>query len=328
MGLFLIILTVVIFVALLLVAGMRPLPALMSRFELRRRGARDELARLEVAQDIDSFFRVIEAVLLVTVVLLLVVTLGWLWGTIIAVIVALEYGAIAHLGFLRRQSRDLYLWKERALVAMVQGAPGFFAFIRTFSPHESEPVHAIDSKEELQHLVQESQGVFSADQKTLIAHAVGFEDQTVSAAMTPAGNIKYVKATEFLGPLVLDELHKQGHDRLPVIKNDLDHVVGILHTNDLLTLDNKRSVTAEKAMIAKVYYIHQDDSLHHALAAFLKTRQQLFIVINDERETVGLLTLTDIMESLIGREIHDEDDSHDDIRAVAARNLPAGHEDV
>ncbi len=328
MTLFLIILTILIFLALLMVAGMRPLPANMSRFELRRRGAHDELSRLEVARDIDSFLRVIEAMLLVTTVMLSVVTFGWAWGVVIAILVALEYGAVAHLRFIRRQAQQVYLWKERALVAMVHKAPAFFRYIRRFSLHELEPLYAIDSREELQHLVHESHNVFTPSQKKLIMSALVFEDKLVQSAMTPRDDIVTIKASEFLGPLVLDELHKQGHSQLPVIKNDIHHVVGILHTNDLLTLDNKRSVTAEKAMEAHVFYIHEDDTLHHALAAFLKTHRQLFIVINDQRETVGLLTLTDILEALIGREIIDNDE-HDNIHAVAERNnQPASHEDV
>jgi CBS domain containing-hemolysin-like protein len=92
-----------------------------------------------------------------------------------------------------------------------------------------------------------------------------------------------------------------------------------LHLRDLLSLDVKRSTTAEKAMEKKVYYIHEKDTLEHALAAFLKTRHHLFIVINDQRETVGLVTLEDVLETLIGRRIVDEDDIHADLRAVAER---------
>jgi CBS domain containing-hemolysin-like protein len=123
-----------------------------------------------------------------------------------------------------------------------------------------------------------------------------------------------------LGPLTLNDLHKTGHSRLPVINGDIDHVVGILNLKGLLALDIKRSTTAEKAMDPKVYYIRADQVLQHALAAFLRTKHQLFIVVNEYRETVGLLTLEDAIEALIGRKIVDEFDAHDDLRAVALRN--------
>ena len=145
--------------------------------------------------------------------------------------------------------------------------------------------------------------------------------------------IDFIKQGEFLGPLVLDELHALGHSRLPVVADDLDHVVGVLHLRDLLSLDIKRSTTTDKAMEPKVYYIREDDTLEHALSAFLRTRHHLFIVINKNRETVGLLTLEDVIEALIGRRIVDEDDIHADLRAVAEQegrtnNAAPGHVDL
>lgn len=101
----------------------------------------------------------------------------------------------------------------------------------------------------------------------------------------------------------------------------------------MLSLDVKQSVTAEKAMEPKVFYIRSDHTLEHALAAFIKTRHHLFIVINKERETVGLLTLEDVIEALIGRAILDEDDNHADAKSVSQhdaepKNRPEGRVDV
>ena len=97
-------------------------------------------------------------------------------------------------------------------------------------------------------------------------------------------------------------------------------MIGVLHIKELLTLREKTTQTAGQAMEKKVYYINQDQTLDHALAAFLKTRHHLFIVVNGYRETAGIVTLEDVIEALLGREIVDEFDLHDDLRVVAARN--------
>ena len=130
-----------------------------------------------------------------------------------------------------------------------------------------------------------------------------------------------------LGPLVLDDLHRTGHSRFPVIDEDIDHIVGVLYLRDVLTLDGTKKHTAkvETAMSKKVYYIRQDQTLPQALTAFLKTHHHLFIVINEYRETVGIITLEDTVEALLGKRIIDEFDAHDDMRAVAERNARSPH---
>jgi len=86
-------------------------------------------------------------------------------------------------------------------------------------------------------------------------------------------------------------------------------------------------------MEQRVFYIHQEDTLEHALAAFIRTRRHLFVVINGNRETVGLLSLEDVVEALLGRKIMDEDDVHEDLHAVARQrgqhnNRPDEHIDL
>jgi CBS domain containing-hemolysin-like protein len=173
----------------------------------------------------------------------------------------------------------------------------------------------------MQHLITHSQHILTNDEKSLFTHGLRFATRKVNEVMTARGQITSIGAKEMLGPLVLDDLHKTGHTRFPVIDKDVDHVIGLLHIQDLLSLDNKKSVTAEKAMEPRVFYIHQDQTLHHALMAFLRTHHHLFIVVNDDQETVGVISLEDTIEALIGHKIVDEFDAHSDVRHVARRGL-------
>lgn len=331
MSLLLITITVLTFVVLLLVAALKPVTSHLSRFELKRlsgqgdEGASSDLERDNLLADVISLQRAIVAVLLVAVVLLSVSTFGWLIGIFVSLFVALEYGSIARLGFLQKLSLVVYKKFEKKLLVIIRKFPLVFRILRSIPASGDDCVVRINSREELQNIVDESQGVLSADEKNLIVHSLSFGDQLVSTVMTPKSMIDSIKNTEFLGPLTLDDLHKTGHSRLPVIKGDIDHVIGILHLNNLLSLDVKRSTTAEKAMEPKVFYIRQDQSLQHALAAFLRTKHHLFVVVNEFRETVGLLALEDIIEALLGRKIVDEFDEHDNLRLVALRNPHANN---
>lgn len=335
---FLILLTIIVIFLLVLLAAVQPTIMSMSGFELERRArggnqlAKAQLRRSKLLGDVVSLVRAKVSVLLVTSALLLIVTFGWAIGVVLAIIVALEYSVVARVPFIKKFANGLYVRFEPHLLNAAEKHPIIFRFLRSTTRFTDEKSR-IDSREELQHLVASSEGVLTHEERALVVHSLAFGERLVSEILVPRTSIVSINHSEFLGPLTLDELHQTGHSRLPVIRGDIDHVVGILHLQSLLALDNKRSVTAEKAMEAKVHYIRQDQTLHHALAAFLRTHHHLFIVVNEFRETVGLLTLEDVIEALLGRKIVDEFDAHDDVRTVALRNPadnnePKDHTDV
>lgn len=314
------------FVALLtlvLIASIVPRRSSLSRFELERRKstgsgtAAEELERELVLDDIMSLQKALAALLLVVTVLCAVGAFGWLFGTIAAVLVALGYGRLAQFDAIRTLADRLYQPYDTALVGFVKKRPIIGKIIRNISLDVNDPI--LSSREELLHLVESAGHILTGDEKKLIVNGLHFADKTVESIMTPRGVVATIAASEVLGPLVLDDLHKTGYSRFPVIDGDIDHMVGMLHARELLTLGNKQSQTAREAMEKKVYYIREDQTLDHALAAFLKTRHHLFVVVNGYRETAGIITLEDVIEALLGRKIVDEFDLHDDLRAVAAR---------
>lgn len=190
----------------------------------------------------------------------------------------------------------------------------------------------IYSDAELLDLLHHSPGIMSADQMSRLQASLAFDDRTVADVMTPRTVIDTADVNDAVGPLVLDTLHKTGHSRFPVIDGDVDHVVGILYLRELIDLKSAHK-TVKSAMDPKVFYIHEAQDLSHALHAFLRTHHHLFIVVNDYRETVGLLCLEDVLETLLGKKIVDEFDQFDDLRAVAEsnprkNNTPKGKHDL
>lgn len=321
-----------------MVSSVAPKRSRLSKFELtRRREAGDVTAEAALRReatlgDVLSVQRVLSALFLVIFVALSVVAFGWLWGIILAVAVALEYGALARLPAVHDNTQKLYEQYEERIIRFVRDNEAVFRLFRNVSTSVSDTM--LDSREELAHLVEGSGQLLSNDEKKLLLHGLEFGSRQVSEVMTPRGVIDSIGKRELLGPLVLDTLHKTGHSRFPVTDGDIDHIVGVLHIQDLFVLDAKqRSSTVEKAMEPRVFYIREDQTLEKALAAFLRTRHHLFVVVNEFRETVGLLSLEDVIEALLGRRIMDEFDMHEDLRAVAERNLrgnnePKSHEDV
>jgi CBS domain containing-hemolysin-like protein len=313
-------------ICLLIVLGVHPQLSSHSRFELQRRAhAGNEeasllLKRHSLLRDIFSLQRVVSALILVTLSVIGVELFHWALGFFISLVIALESGAVARIGLWQQHSQKLYERYEPKILTLIEKHPFIFRAIRSVAPIPND-MYDIESKEELLEMVEQSGDALTSDQKQLIVNSLTFDQRRISEIMTPKSMIDSVQATEMLGPLVLDDLHKTGHSRFPVVKGDIDHVVGTLYIQNLLTIDHKsKTQRAETAMEKKVYYIREDQTLQHALAAFLRVRHHLFIVVNEFRETVGLLSLEDVIEALLGRKIIDEFDVDEDLRTAAEQN--------
>ena len=324
-------------VILIAIASAVPRRSVLSKFELERRRdggnntAAEELKREVLLDDVLSLKKVTEALFLVLVVAMGIAAFGWLVGCLLSLVIALIYNHVARLEVVNVLTNRLYAQYDERIIGLVERHPTFCRLIRSVTV-DTNPTE-ISSREELEYLVEESGSILTSDEKKMIVNGLHFNETRVEQIMTPRGVIDTIDKQELIGPLALDELHRTGHSRFPVIDGDIDHVIGVLHIRELLTLDHKDSETAAQAMEKKVFYINQAQTLQHALAAFIKTRHHLFVVVNGYRETAGILTLEDVMEALLGREIVDEFDVHDDLRLVAERsskynNNPTGGADV
>ncbi|MDX2776465.1 CBS domain-containing protein [Streptomyces caniscabiei] len=330
MTVFMLFVCLLILILLLAVSSVVPARVDLSMFELKRRAragdakAQELLEREELLVDVLSLQRALQALLLVIFVTATVAAFGWLIGVLVSVVIALEYGKLARIASIARKAQQIYEQFEPKLLTFIKAHPGIFKLFRSVAPHHAA-VQRLESREELEHVVSQSSAILTSDEKKLITQSLQFDTRTVEEIMTPRGVIDSVPVGEVLGPLVLSDLHKTGHSRFPVINGDIDHIVGMLYIQNLLTIDaGSKTPTVEKAMEPRVFYIKNTQTLRHALAAFLRTHHHMFIVVNEFQETVGIVTLEDVIEALLGRKIIDEFDAHDDLRAVAARN-PRGN---
>ena len=164
----------------------------------------------------------------------------------------------------------------------------------------------------------------SHDELRIVEGALTFGAKLVGDVMTPRRAVKAVAATDAIGPHLMDELHASGHSRFPVYQDKPDNFVGMLYSRDLI--DAQAGGQVRNLMKKHVYYVHEEQALGQVLQAFLKTKHHLFIVINAFEEVVGLITIEDVLEQIIGKPIMDEFDKYDDLRAVAALKAKAEHQ--
>lgn len=194
---------------------------------------------------------------------------------------------------------------------------------------QPEPMLLIQSKDELLEILHHNADEFDnihKDELKIAESALTFGDKLVGDHMTPLNTVKFVANSELLAPVLLGELHDSGHSRFPVYEGNNQHVVGTLYLKDATKLKTPKPTS--ELMRAEVYYINEQAALDHALNAFLKTKHHLFIVVNEFEDVVGVLSVEDVLEQIIGQPIQDEFDKFDDLRAVAAKHASKKHDET
>ncbi len=199
-----------------------------------------------------------------------------------------------------------------------------------FSAWVGNDTQVIYSKEELQRMFDGQElsknSDIAADEARMIRKVLEFGDKKIRDVMTPRKIVTMVDQNDEVGPLLMDELHKSGHSRFPVVADKKhDNFVGTLYMHDLIGEQGSKKV--KDLMQKDVRFVHEEQSLDHALRAFLKLRHHQFVVVNNFEEFVGVLSIEDILEEIIGKEIVDEFDAHDDLRKVAKSLADKEHQE-
>ncbi len=128
--------------------------------------------------------------------------------------------------------------------------------------------------------------------------AVLFKDKVVKDCMTQLTDIASVNVDEDIGPILMEELHDCGYSYFPVYKGKKDHFVGGLYLSDILSV--KKGGQVKDYVKNKIYYVHEDSNLDTVISAIIKTNQNKFMVINDAKKTVGLISAGDVFKQIIG----------------------------
>lgn len=161
------------------------------------------------------------------------------------------------------------------------------------------------SDEELRLLVAASarQGKLDESERVIVGNALNFADTLVRQVMVPRTEIVAVpEEVDLAGLIAIARQHRLS--RFPVYRDDLDHIVGVVHVKDLVGVDRGSKAKAHDIM-RKVPAIPETLRLDQALAEFRRQHAQLAVVIDEYGGTAGLVTLEDVLEQLVG-EVGDE----------------------
>ncbi|HEV7183199.1 MAG: hemolysin family protein [Actinomycetales bacterium] len=191
------------------------------------------------------------------------------------------------------------------------------AVLRLFGIEPREELSGARTAEELSSLVRRSAsaGLLEADTATLLSRTLAFSSHTASDVMTPRPRIETVQRSE-PAQAVLDLARKTGYSRFPVVDEDVDDVVGIVHVKQAVAVPReRRSRVPVSALQTDPLRVPETMTLDTLLGELRRRGYQLAVVVDEYGGTSGIATLEDLVEEIVG-EVADE---HDRTRAGVVR---------
>lgn len=181
--------------------------------------------------------------------------------------------------------------------------------LRAFKIDVEHPQTFVHSEEELRLLVTASQeeGVLESEEEEMIHSVFEFADTTAGEIMTPRSDMITLKADASVREL-LEVALKHGFSRIPIYEDSKDNIFGFVHIRDGIqaSVEHKDNVPI-RHFARNVLIVPENKNLADLLPEFQKSKTHVAIVVNEHGTTVGMVTLEDLVEELVG-EISDEYD--------------------
>ena len=149
-------------------------------------------------------------------------------------------------------------------------------------------------------------GTISADEKKLLSRVFTLNDKTVEQVMVPAEKMTVINEKASLDE-ILKIMRKTGYSRFPVVKGGGMDVIGMIYTKDFMPSSSEKRSVPIKKIIRPAYFIAHDKTIDSQLRSFQIKRIHQAVVLGSDGKPIGLITLEDILEELVGS-IKDEHD--------------------
>jgi CBS domain containing-hemolysin-like protein len=209
----------------------------------------------------------------------------------------------------------------RPLILLMGGTSN--AILRLLGCRPATGEEAVHSLEELELLIEDTEeaGLLAPEQADYIQNVFRLSGKRVKDCLVPRDKMA---ALELHTPpdKVLEAVRLGAHTRMPVYEGQPDNIVGIVNTKDLFFLFSLQGVVVLQDALYPPLFLKPEQSLGDALKLFRKSHRPMALVRGDDGKVLGLITLEDILEEIIG-DIEDEHDLPPATRPLWRRRLQA-----
>lgn len=171
----------------------------------------------------------------------------------------------------------------------------------------------IHSEEELKLIIAESEegGAIETSERELIQNVFDFDNRVARQVMVPRVKMSMIKADTSIAEAV-NIMLKEGYSRYPLYETSKDEIIGVVHTKDIVSVHILNNGKGLKDIMRPVHFIPETKPIDVLLRDFQRTKAQMAFVVSEFGGIIGLVTLEDILEELVG-EIQDEHDQEQQI---------------
>ncbi|MDH5569247.1 MAG: hemolysin family protein [Nitrosopumilus sp.] len=138
------------------------------------------------------------------------------------------------------------------------------------------------------------------EERDMVHNALEFDDKPIQDVMTPKENVFSLYGKLTLSK-VISKIEDRGFSRIPVFEETPDKIVGILHIWDISRIPEKKysKITIEK-IVRKPFFVYSSDRISKLLIELKKKDMHMAIVVDDEDKTIGIITVEDLLEEIVG----------------------------
>lgn len=190
--------------------------------------------------------------------------------------------------------------------------------LRLFGIHADEANDSV-TEEEIITMVNEGQeqGVFEASEAEMIANIFELGDKNAGDIMTHRSSIIALDCHMTLEKLIQEHIDGK-YSRFPVYEGDIDNIVGTLHIRDALILyrnipNRKKEIGSLKALIRPAFFVPDTRDIDDLLKDMQAEKIHMGVVVDEYGQTVGLISMEDIIEEIVGNILDEYDDEEQDI---------------
>jgi len=187
---------------------------------------------------------------------------------------------------------------------------GLFALLRSLVKRKFHPGNSNDLAEEIHDLVDEGQakGFISNEESHMVYGVLDLKETRVNSIMIPRTVISSAPVNSTLGEII-KLVSKCGHTRIPIHNDNIDEIIGILHSKDLLKLWGKDlDSVIPVEILRKPSFVPGTQKINKLFRDLRGRKTHLAIVTDEYGGTAGIITIEDIIEEIVG-EIMDEHDN-------------------